>query len=486
MRLPRFNRAINVPLMGAPDLAGPLAEFCRRALGEGATAHVERLSGGANMESWRFTHAGRALVLRRLPPGMAEGGLDSDGSEALSLAAQADMIETARAGGVTAPAIVARLAPADGLGEGFVMAHVDGEVLPHKILGQPDFAAAEANLTAQCARELARIHALDPAACPDELTHRTPAEMLADLRERYRDLGGKSPICEFAFGWLKRNLPEPVPPRVLHGDFRMGNLIVDHDGLAAVLDWELAHLGDPAQDLAYLATPSWRFTRHDRPVGGFGAIDHLLAAYREAGGESVDPARFHYWLIYSCLWWGICCLSMADIWREGGDRSLERIVIGRRFSEVEVDLLLLFEDRLALPRRPMPWALPEPASNSGEPVAAELLEAAEAWLKASAVPALDGRSRFEARVAANAVGIAAREAAWDTRFAADALMRLRALGHDSLSLGPALERGEIGLASPAVRDHLRRLALERCSVDQPGYAGLKTALRRWTDQIGES
>ena len=76
----------------------------------------------------------------------------------------------------------------------------------------------------------------------------------------------------------------------MHGDFRHGNLIIGPDGVRAVLDWELAHLGDPMEDLGWICVNSWRFGEIDKPVGGFGTREELFAGY-EAAGRRVDPER---------------------------------------------------------------------------------------------------------------------------------------------------------------------------------------------------
>ena len=128
--------------------------------------------------------------------------------------------------------------------------------------------------------------------------------------------------------------------RLVHGDFRNGNLIIGTDGVRAVLDWELAHLGDPMEDLGWICTNSWRFGSIDLPVGGFGEREDLFRGYEEAGGV-VDPGRVHFWEVFGSLKWGIMCMSMYSVYRSGADRSVERAAIGRRSSEAEIDLMNL-------------------------------------------------------------------------------------------------------------------------------------------------
>jgi aminoglycoside phosphotransferase (APT) family kinase protein len=390
-------------------------------------------------------------------------------------------MELAHAGGVSVPAVFARLAPRHRIGEGFVMARVAGETLPHRILGKPDYAAAEALLAKQCARELARIHALDPGALPIPLPYRSPRELLEREEAKYRRIGAALPAFDWAFGWLFRNIPEPVAPVVLHGDFRMGNLLIGPEGIRAVLDWELAHLGDPAQDLAYLCVPSWRFGHHEKSAGGFDSLPALLDAYSAESGRQIEPSRIAWWLVYGTLWWGMVCLSMGQFWRSGEDRSLERAVIGRRCSEVELDLLLLLDEELGLAgdAGKLDWQPPAEPMFVGDIHGAELLAAIAEWAREAVQAGASGHALFEARVAVNAVGMAQRAASWGNEFAAAEAAGLAAMGLDPAAFCSALRSGHIAPGDGPVWTHLRRRALQRIAIDQPAYAGNRRAIARW-------
>lgn len=438
-----------------------------------AVSGLRRVSGGASMETWLFQAGPRALVLRRAP-----GGQPLHRALGPSLALQAALMRAAAAQGVRVPEVVAVLQPADGLGEGFVMAQVPGETLPARIQGQPDFATARERLVDDCARELSRIHRIAADTLPEALAELQPAQALAELQTRLQASGARLPVLELALGWLARGVPEAVPPVVLHGDFRLGNLMVDGQGLAAVLDWELAHRGDPAQDLAYLCLPSWRFGHPEQPVAGIGEVAPLLEAYARQGGRPIDPARWRWWLVHGTVWWGLTCLTMAQLWREGVDRALERLVIGRRVSEVELDLLLLLEPDLAPPAAPrLPWP-EEPATPvRGEVAAFELLGSLRDWAQAQS-ERTEGFARFEARVAANAAGLVEREARPGPRFQAAQRQRLQTLGLAPEALGAQLRAAAMPLDA-ALWNHLRATALERIAIDQPRYPGARMARARW-------
>ncbi len=131
----------------------------------------------------------------------------------------------------------------------------------------------------------------------------------------------------------------------MHGDFRHGNLMIGPDGIRAVLDWELAHLGDPMEDLGWICVNSWRFGVIDKPVGGFGTYEELFSGYEAASGIAVDAARVKFWEVMGTLRWGVMCVGMMQRFRLGPDHSMERAMIGRRSSETEIDLLRLLAPR---------------------------------------------------------------------------------------------------------------------------------------------
>ena len=388
------------------------------------------------MESWRFTADGGSYVLRRLPEGVTGG----TGVSGQPLSVEAAVIRRVREHGVLAPEIMGELQPSDGLCDGYVMRAIAGETLPHKILGNPDY--ANTDLIGDCARELARIHAVPTDGLP--LSAQTPSEMLEALRALYAD-AGDIPAFALALDWLETHLPEPVAPRLLHGDFRMGNLMVTPEGLSGVLDWELVHLGDPAQDIGFLCAPSWRFGHWERTVGGFGELEAFLDAYAVNSGDRISEERVRFWMIYSSLWWGLVCVQMHNQWRTGEVRMLERPVIGRRVSETEVDLLLLLDDGGA---GKLTLELNDETSPVGAATTVEILTALSEWTT-RVIEVSSGHSKFEARIARNALGILAREA----------------------SLGPPPEG--------AALTEIRRSALHRLMIDQPGYAGLEIAKERW-------
>lgn len=444
-----------------------------------AVRALRRLSGGASQETWAFELATAAadipLILRRTPGGRSEGGVHTS----LPLAVEAKLIEIAACAGVPVPRVRHVLAPDDGIGAGYVSDFVAGETIPRKILRDERYGAARARLAAQCGAVLAHIHRIDPEAIP-ELRAQSAREQLAQYRGIYDAFDDPRPVFELAFRWLEDHADDDAAATVVHGDFRNGNLIVGEDGLRAVLDWELAYVGDPAADLGWICVNSWRFGAVDRPVGGFGTRKEFLAAYTAAGGRAITPERIHYWEVFGTLKWGVICMMMYGAYRSGIDRSVERAVIGRRTSETEIDLLAL----LASEARP---AETEPAPGNGEgsvteahhPTALELVEAVRDFLESRALPVLEGRTAFHGRVAINALDIALREGKAGGASAAAGAARLRQLLGDCPEDPPvaALDRelcrqireNEMTLATPALAEHLWRSAVAQLAIDQPKY-----------------
>ena len=418
--------------------------------------HLGRLSGGANMESWSFDWGGAGYVLRRAPSvEMIEGRPFGHDVEAA-------IVRAARQAGVLAPEIVVELSPDDGLGSGYVMRRIEADVNPARILATPP-----ASLVSDIARELARIHTI-PAAGFAHLPAPDTATMVAELKTRFTGYGGDRPVFALALKWLEDHVPDPAPTIFLHGDFRIGNLMADENGLAAVLDWELCHLGDRHQDLAFGCINSWRFGHIDRPAFGAGELAEFWLAYEAESGVVVDPVRFRFWLVYSTLWWGLCCLQMADIWRSGLDKTLERAVIGRRASETEVDLLMLLEeDAPETQRLSIRLDAPPEPRRQGEPSTVEMIEALADWLENDIKPKAEGRDRFMTAVALNALGMLRREASDPS------MIHDKALADDLLT-------GRLTLATPGLLAKLKKAALVKLATDQPKYSALAAAINKWS------
>ena len=311
---------------------------------------LRKLPGGASRQTWSldavYTKDGAAvrvpLVLRR-DPGSAT--LNTQRSEEFRVQ------QAAFAEQVPVPQPFWLAADAELLGApSYLMQRVEGETLARRLLRDDAYAEARTAMTAQLGEILARIHRVDvqrhglgflPAPPPGE----SPG--LAEL-DRYEQIFRGSapephPAFELAFRWLRRRLPEGGAATLVHGDYRIGNVIFGPEGVRAILDWELAHVGDPAEDLGWLCVRAWRFGSDDKPAGGIGTREELFAAYERGGGAPVDPARVRFWEVFGNLKWAIICIVQAKTHLDGLVRSVELAAIGRRTAETEIELLNLIE-----------------------------------------------------------------------------------------------------------------------------------------------
>jgi aminoglycoside phosphotransferase (APT) family kinase protein len=310
-----------------------IAERLGAALG-GAVAGLTLLTGGASMETWAFELGDAPLILRR-----RNSAVGTHPGQKPPLALEAEVIAACDARGVPVPGVVHVCTDADGLGEGYVMQRVAGETLGKRIATDPAFGPARAMLARQCGVALAGIHATPPLSALARVDVR---DTLANYQEAWRAAGPIRPTIEAAFRWLESRIPDETALALVHGDFRNGNIMVAPDtGLVAVLDWELAHVGDPAEDMGWLCTNSWRFGRPHLRVGGFGEVADLLAGYQEAGGAPISAARVDFWTMVGSLKWAVMTTMMYARWRSDPSAGPERAVIGRRLSETEADIVAI-------------------------------------------------------------------------------------------------------------------------------------------------
>ena len=320
----------------------------RRSVGSwypGATgiSGTTKLSGGASQETWSFDiihpDGNVGVILRRAPKGYGAAPTRAAGPEA-----EARLMQLAHDAGLPSPRVIHVLKAEDDLGTGFIMQRIAGETIARKILRDQQFARARPHLARQLGGVAAGIHALPRAQLP-KLREMTSTGEIAQLEREYRGFNWPRPVFELALRWLRDHDPgRPNQVTLVHGDFRHGNLIIAPDGVRAVLDWELAHLGDPMEDLGWICVNSWRFGEIDKPVGGFGSREELFAGYHAAGGK-VDPDRVAFFEVMGTLRWGVMCCGMMQRFRLGPDHSMERAMIGRRASETEIDLLRLLAPR---------------------------------------------------------------------------------------------------------------------------------------------
>jgi aminoglycoside phosphotransferase (APT) family kinase protein len=284
------------------------------------------LPGGASKEAWAVDADGRRLLVRR-----AGGGVIH--RHTLSLKHEFEVLQAAHAEGVKVPEPVLYIEDLDGR-EAFVMERIEGETIGRRIVRMQ----VPERLPLQMAEELAKIHALPPEELPflEEAT-------IDRLVEELDEFGEPHPAIELGLWWLRENRPAPREPVVVHGDYRIGNLAVDEHGLVAVLDWEFAHLDDPARDLSFALVRAWRFGVPELRLGGIADVETYLERYNELTGFGVRPEELDYWELAGNVAWAVGCLTQAQRHLSGRDRSVELAILGRLGAEVEHEICHLLE-----------------------------------------------------------------------------------------------------------------------------------------------
>ncbi|MAZ87594.1 MAG: aminoglycoside phosphotransferase [Cellvibrionaceae bacterium] len=441
-----------------------------------------QLTAGASQETYRITYQSEqgevCMALRRAQPTAATDSTVGG----ISLESEARLFELAVMHDIPSPQVIYLLTPSDQLGSGFLMNWLEGETLGHRINRSQELDDVRPQLARQCGEILGKIHQIDwQAQALDKMLERiTTEDLVNDTWQRYRDLNVPVPMIDFTWRWLLQNLPIQQRTTLVHSDFRNGNLIVNPQGIHAVLDWELAHIGDPIQDLGWLCVNSWRFGNRDAEVGGFGQAEELFAGYKSVTGIDVDPNDFTFWQVFGSFWWSITTLAMANTWRTGEAPSLERPVIGRRSSEAQMDCVnLIIPGSFEVPQ--------EQALDQGTqlPMPAELLSGVAGFLKNDVSSQLDSHAGFLAKVAANSLTIARRELQYGSTLTTAEEKRLRSLlGSDEIFdacidqlrwlLVERLRQG-LSLHTEGLVEHLRYTVAGQLFIDQPRYSALSAS-----------
>lgn len=297
-------------------------------LGDAEIRDLQRLSGGASRETWRFSADGRPLILQRQRAG-----------DERDMLIEAGVVRAAGRGGAPVPELIDARRRDDGTSF-MVLEAIEGETIARKILRDDEFASARPRLVADFGTALAKIHALDVSS----LSGLQAVDQIEYYTSVLDQLGQPHPVLELVRNWLLDTRPTSRRSTLIHGDFRLGNFIIGPDGLRAVIDWELAHLGDPMEDLGWLCVKAWRFGAPP-PVAGLGSYEQLFEAYEAAGGGAVDPVVVHWWEVLGTWKWAIMCIVQASVHLGGAARSHELAAIGRRVCENEYDLLVALEGR---------------------------------------------------------------------------------------------------------------------------------------------
>ncbi|HDY83510.1 MAG TPA: phosphotransferase family protein [Halieaceae bacterium] len=303
---------------------------------------LERLSVGASREMWRFDALSEGgtfpLILRHPPADVTEAEYET--ALVATRSCERELQQALYEQGVKVPEVIVALGGEDTEVRtgGFIMERLPGEGMPQRILTDSTYSNSRRRLPQDLAEAIATAHGVPASALPPlaTLSVDTQIQLFQQLAERS---GMEHPGYEWALCWLRENKPPEVPVTLVHGDFRLGNFVADENGLSGIVDWELAHLGDPMEDLAWLCLRSWRFSRPDLPVAGLTSREALFKAYEKVSGATVDPGRVHFWEALGNIKWGAICLMQSNRYHTSEDKSgaIENAAIGRRFDEALYD-----------------------------------------------------------------------------------------------------------------------------------------------------
>ncbi|MFW2380773.1 MAG: phosphotransferase family protein [Acidimicrobiales bacterium] len=414
---------------------------------------VEPLTGGASYRSFRVQlWSGRTCHARM----RSDAEPDDVGLSRIGLATEAALLRRAVAAGVPVPHVLASSDEPQML----VTEWLEGETLGGRIARKPEFAPARTSFAQQCGVALARLHAVSVDGL--DLPTTSPVDFIDETHVRYQRTGVVRPMLDGVARHLIQTAPEPVPPRLVHGDFRNGNLMVHRRrGVVGVLDWELARLGDPMQDLGYLMLNSWRFGVPEKLVGGCGDRADLFSAYEAEAGVEIDESRVAWWQAAGSYWWGVTCLVQASRFDPNRSDTVEFAAIGPRVSEAEVDCA-----NLLLANAP---AAADPMIDSGN---------TRAGVAAALALSLgENAGDYRQRVLTGMAGVVER----DLRFGPACRRREQdrigsvldisgSLTDLRNALASLLWAGERSITEPEVTEHLVRTVLDQLRIDQPGYA----------------
>ncbi len=305
------------------------------------------LAGGASRDTWfleiQVGDETQKIILRRdLPTQMFD--------DALTRRQEFQLMDAAYKHGVKVAKMLWACDDESVLGSPFfIMDYVEGISIGRKVISLPEMASARAVLPQQMAEELAKIHSLDVSANQlDFLARpqagRTPAEeAMHQMLTILDDLEIHNPTWEWALRWAQNHQPDPNPLSFIHGDFRIGNLLVDETGLTAVIDWEFGHLGNPDEELGYLCMRDWRFGQNDKRAAGLTDRETFLTAYEKFSGRSVSRESVDWWELMGNIRWGIICMAQANRHLSGEEPSVELASLGRRSAEMQLESLRLIE-----------------------------------------------------------------------------------------------------------------------------------------------
>ena len=305
-----------------------------------------RIPGGASRETWSCdatwregkARAGRGFIIRRDPEASL---LETERY------AEFRVYQAVRDAGIPVPEVFWLETDPRWLERPFfVMGRLRGEASPQALVAAEFHGHAEA-IARQKVEVLARIHNLDWSACgldflgvpsgPDACAELEIARWETVMRAQQLE---PQPVLELAIAWLRAHRPVAQRITLVHGDYRTGNFLVDGDRITGVLDWEVSHLGDPLEDVAWACLRSWRWSG-DARIGGLLPRAEFYGRYEEAGGLTVDPEAVRFWEVLGNLKFAVICLTGARSFCEGRSKDAIHAFTASFSADIDAEVLRL-------------------------------------------------------------------------------------------------------------------------------------------------
>lgn len=311
-------------------------------------SNVYRIPGGASRETWSFdarwrdggneVHGG--FIIRRDP-------------DASLLVTERDLeyrvMEAVGSRGVPVPKMYWLEQDTSWLERPFfVMERIDGcETSPQKLLMDPRLYQARSRIADSFVQILAQIHALDWAALGLDFLGVPPsAEACGRMEiEKWEGIVAQDslepqPVLKAAFRWMRRNFPPPAQKIVLvHADYRTGNFLCNAEGeIRGILDWEMVHLGDPMEDVAWACIRPWRWGGDER-IGGLIDRAEYYAKYEKATGLRVDERAIRFWEVLGNVKLAAIFITGARSFCDGRTKSAMMAMLGRNVGRLELEIM---------------------------------------------------------------------------------------------------------------------------------------------------
>ena len=277
------------------ELKESVAQICGQILdGAANISDLRRLTGGTSHDSWAFdakseaSPAGRALIIRR---DFSDEILDVD------LATEFNLLSQLFEAGLKVPQPLLYGDTGSAIGGAYIISErlAGGDI--RKLMATKNISGAKTGR--ELVRLQAEIHGLDWRKLTDGLLHDGGDNNALYQIEHWAGIAQKlnrnsDPLLAATINWLRNNAPVGTPLCLVHGDYKANNLVAGAGGRVAIIDWELAHIGDPMEDLAW--TMLWT-TPHDI-VGGMMSAVEYIAAYEAVTGAEIDQGRLGFWRLF--------------------------------------------------------------------------------------------------------------------------------------------------------------------------------------------